>query len=119
MPVTTRSKEPKENTHPTATKDQDAMAKAKEPTIADLLKEMKKGNADTQTKLTSIETSITANQKVVEDHIKQNDEVIQVLQGKVDKLEGTVTTLESTVSNMSDQIEKLRSEALTQKSITE
>ena len=118
MPVQTRSRDPSETeTHTSDTKD--AMAESKEPTMAELLAEFKKGNAETQTKLTSIETSIAANQKTIADYITQNDQVVNTLQGKVSKLEETVASLETTVNEMSDELETMRTQTIEQKSIME
>ena len=119
MPVITRSQDPAENVTPETDRHEEAMSKQKEPTLAELLAEMREGNLETQAKLTSIETSIATNQKVVEDYIKQNDEIVQGLQGKVDRLKATVNTSEGTVYNLSDEIEKLKRNAHTQKKITE
>ena len=87
--------------------------------MAELLAEFKKENAATQAKLTSIETSITINQNVVEDYIKKNDESVQKLQGKVSKLEETVGTLETTVNTLSDEVNNLRQQAIKQKMVTD
>ena len=114
MPVKTRSQDPEETLTLAPTGHEDAMTEPKEPTIADLLKEFKKGNADTQKKLTSIEASISENHKTVEDYIKKNDEAVLTLQGKVSTLETTITTLEATVNTMSNQIDSLRKQAKSQ-----
>ena len=119
MPVSTRSHDSYEISTPETIEQEDAMTKVKEPTMAEVLAEMKKGNNETQAQLKSIKTSIKTNQKVVEDYIKLNDEVVQGLQGRVLKLEGTVTTLEATVSTMSDEIQSLKKQTQAQKKVTD
>ena len=119
MPAVTRSQDPSEIATPPQAKNQEAMAKPIEPSNADLLAEFKKGNAETLTKVTAIESSITSNQKVVEDYIKKNDEVVQALQGRVSTLEVTVTTLETTINSMSTEIETLKTQAKEQRSVNE
>ena len=109
MPVSTRSNNPANNTPTVGDKAEDAMTEG-DPTLADLMKEFKQGNADTKAQLIVIETSITANQKVVEEYIKKNDEALKTMQDKVVKLEKTVSTLETTVNSLSDDIEKLKTE---------
>ena len=85
-----------------------ADGKEKEPTMSDLLEAFNKGNAETKQQLTSLETTIKANQKVVEDYIRSNDEAVKNLQDRVGTLEATVKTLETTVTNLSDEVENLK-----------
>ena len=109
MPVSTRSHSITEETPSKFEIVKDAMAeKKKELTLDDLLKVLNDGNAETKSNFKSVEDTIKANHKVVEDYMMKNDEAIQKLQGRVYTLENTVGTLETTVTTLSDEIESLR-----------
>ena len=116
MPLTTRSKLPSEIEELETVKSTDAMTEeTKEPTIKDLFKAFTEGNAETQTKLTNIETSISANQKSMEDYIKKNDIVVKDLKARMEKLEGTVKQSENAVTNLIDEVTELKKSDATNK----
>ena len=83
MPVSTHSHNTTEEglTKTDETKGVMADIVDKEPSMSHLLKAFNKGNEDTQKKPSSIENSIAANEKVVEDYIRANNEVVKNLQG--------------------------------------
>ena len=81
--------------------------KKNEPTLAEVLLEIKKGNTRTEKSLTELEKKIDVNQKMISDYIKTNDEAVKKIDNKIDSATSRVTATETTVKKLEDQVSTL------------
>ena len=97
----TRSKSSHKDSNETLTQIGQETNMASPPlTLDDVMAEIKKGNDNTDEKLTKLEEKIDSNQKLITDYIKANDAELKKVKNKVDKVENKLKSTDDTVKGI-------------------